>query len=314
MTVTATGTYHAGERQVQTRAGLREQAQFSARARHRHIPEIARDFLAQQVMLIAGASDEHGSIWVSLLSAPAGFIKVTGDTTLHVQSLPPKGDPLRARFTALDGQPFDIGMIAIEPATRRRMRMNGSATTATNGFHVALEQIYANCPKYIQKRQVETLAEPPGPSPASTTDRLTGAQQALISSADTFFVATADGEGHADASHRGGNPGFVKVLSPTMLRWPDYRGNAMFGTLGNIEVNPAAGLLFPDWESGGCLQLTGTARIDWDTGRTAAVPGAERLIEFTVQRVVEIPDATPLRWTGVEYSRFNPTADRYPTA
>nr|WP_243869981.1 pyridoxamine 5'-phosphate oxidase family protein [Amycolatopsis granulosa] len=186
--------------------------------------------------------------------------------------------------------------------------MNGRATTTGAGFRVDLDQVYANCPKYIQKR--EPRRDPGGPAVPVRTDRLQGSHTDLIARADTFFVATADRDGNADASHRGGNPGFVEVLSPTSLRWPDYVGNAMFGTLGNIEVNPVAGLIFPDWDTGSTLQLTGTARVDWDPDRAAAVPGAQRLVEFTISEVVEIRGSSPLRWSAPVYSRFNPQAVR----
>lgn len=90
-----------------------------------------------------------------------------------------------------------------------------------------------------------------------------------------------------DASHWGGNPGFVQV-SGDRLRWPDYRGNAMFNTLGNLESYPRAGLLFPDFETGATLQLTGRASIDWDSAHAAASPGAERIVEFIIDEVVEL--------------------------
>ena len=113
------------------------------------------------------------------------------------------------------------------------------------------------------------------------------------------IVATASDRGDADASHRGGNPGFVQVLSPRLLRWPDYVGNAMFMTLGNITVHPPAGLLVPDWGTGSTLQLAGTAQLRWG-------PDRERTVEFEVTEVVDTAGANPLRWSAPSYSRFNP--------
>jgi uncharacterized protein len=89
---------------------------------------------------------------------------------------------------------------------------------------------------------------------------------------DTFFVASANPQANLDASHRGGNPSFVKVDGDA-LRIPDYPGNSMFNTLRNLAVHPRAGLLFVDFTSGDTLQLTGTAKIDLeaddlDTGGT----------------------------------------------
>jgi predicted pyridoxine 5'-phosphate oxidase superfamily flavin-nucleotide-binding protein len=202
-------------------------------------------------------------------------------------------------------------MIAVEPATRRRMRMNGKARPVAGGLHVDLDQVFANCPKYIQQRRPTPAPAAHGPTatPWHGTE-LTPAQLALVEGADTFFIATADREGNADASHRGGSPGFLQALTPTRLCWPDYVGNAMFATLGNLEADPRAGLLLPDWDTGAVLQLTGSATVDWNPDRAAAVPGAGRIVEFTIDHIVHIDRASSLRWSAPAYSRFNPPAPR----
>ncbi|WP_020423297.1 pyridoxamine 5'-phosphate oxidase family protein [Amycolatopsis sp. ATCC 39116] len=296
----AVDVYHEGERAAQRRSGLLDQGGFSARAIQHAIPAVARDFLARQVMLVLGATDAEGRVWATLLSGPPGFLRAEDDTTLAVAALPAPGDPLRSRL----GEPAPVGMLAIEASSRRRMRMNGRSTPVAGGLRVALEQVYANCPKYIQKR--EPHPEQAAPGEPVTSAALSPDQRELLSRADTFFVATADRDGDADASHRGGNPGFVQVLSDTTLRWPDYVGNAMFNTLGNLEVNPAAGLLFQDWATGTTLQLTGTARTDWGPAAAGSLPGAQRVVDFTVSAVVEIPSASRLRWSAPAFSRFNP--------
>lgn len=297
------GVYHPGERNVQERAGLLDHADFSSAAIKTEIPDIARGFLAEQPMLVIGAADARGDIWASLLTGDPGFVTATGPAELAITATPAAGDPLH---DVLAG-PAHLGMIAIEPATRRRMRMNGRARpTPGGGLHVDLDQIYANCPKYIQKRQPSN--ESTSPAAPQHSDRLTAGQLDFIATTDTFFIATADPHGNADASHRGGNPGFLQALGPHRLRWPDYVGNAMFGTLGNIELQPRAGLLLPDWTTGTLLQLTGTATVDWDPDHAADLPGAQRVVEFTIDHVVQTEHASPLRWTAPQYSRFNPPA------
>ncbi|WP_156727585.1 pyridoxamine 5'-phosphate oxidase family protein [Streptomyces apocyni] len=304
--------YHSGELSVQRRAGVSEQAAHTSAAIRAEMPRVAADFLARQPMLVIGATDARGDIWASLLTGAPGFLTATGPDSLSIDAAPSPGDPLYETLTSPVSpiSPARLGMIAIDPAARRRMRMNGIARRRPHGWDVDLDQVYANCPKYIQKREyaiepTESI-EPTQPAAPQHSAELTADQQRFITQTDTFFVATADRDGNADASHRGGNPGFVELLSPTRLRWPDYVGNAMFNTLGNIEVNPRAGLLLPDWTTGTTLQLTGTAAIDWDADHAAAVPGAERFVEFAVDHVVEIPHASPLRWAAPEYSRFNP--------
>ncbi|MBD2020206.1 pyridoxamine 5'-phosphate oxidase family protein, partial [Leptolyngbya sp. FACHB-36] len=122
---------------------------------------------------------------------------------------------------------------------------------------------------------------------------------------DTFFIASLHPTHGADASHRGGYPGFVQVDSERLV-FPDYSGNNMFNTLGNLQVNPSAGLLFIDFEQGHTLQLTGSATIVWEPERIATVAGAERLVEFQVQQVQQTSCASRLRWQFVEYSPANP--------
>ncbi len=131
-------------------------------------------------------------------------------------------------------------------------------------------------------------------------------QRDLVACADTFFIATAHPERGADASHRGGAPGFVRVEGGRRLVWPDYSGNAMFNTLGNLAVDPRAGLLFVNFENGDTLQVSGRAGIIWDEGRAAEFAGAERVVEFDVEEVVDTRGALPLRWRLEEYSPFNP--------
>ncbi|HLS77824.1 MAG TPA: pyridoxamine 5'-phosphate oxidase family protein [Nocardia sp.] len=263
------------------------------------VPPVAAEFLAAQPMVVLAAADADGRLWTSMLTGPPGFVRASGGSSIVVGARPRADDPLAA---ALSG-PAEIGLIALRPAARRRMRVNGRAVPVAEGLAIDTEQVYANCPKYIARR--EPVGYIPGhrASGPRRGSALDPAQQAAVAAADTFFIGTADGDGRADASHRGGNPGFVRVLSPTRLRWPDYRGNSMFMTLGNLVVRPRCGLLVPDWTTGGALQLTGTAEPNWDPATFA--PGAQCSIDFTVDEVLEWPDG-PLRWGQAELSPVNP--------
>lgn len=298
-----TTPYHRGERVVQDRAGVRERAEHAGRAIRTSIPRVAADFLAAQPVLFLGADDGGGRLWATVLTGEPGFLRAPDDRTVTVAARPAGVDPLAE---ALAG-PTEVGMIAVDPGTRRRMRVNGTARPHGDGLLVHVAQVVANCPKYIQQRVPDEHR--PGAAEARVTARataLTAGQRARVRAADTFFVTTASDGGGVDTSHRGGNPGFVRVRSGTELEWPDYAGNAMFLTLGNLEVNPAAGLLFPDWGSGTTLHLSGRARVDWSAARLADHPGAERVVLFTVTDVVEVAGLSPLRWSAPAYSRFNP--------
>ncbi|MFE3766760.1 pyridoxamine 5'-phosphate oxidase family protein [Streptomyces sp. NPDC059104] len=293
------GRYHQGSLAVQERVGVRELAEHVGRSISPGIRDVAAAFLALQPHLVVGAADGAGRLWASLLTGAPGFARATGPDRIAVRGGLPDGDPLAGALAA-DGT--RVGTIALDPRTRRRMRLNGTLAATPGGFAVAAEEVFSNCPKYLQKRQpLELVAE--GPGVLWRGPALTPGQERAVRAADTFFIATAAGAQGTDASHRGGMPGFVEVLSPTELAWPDYPGNAMFLTLGNLVADDRAGLLFPHWESGALLQLSGRARTEFGGD-------GERRVRFTVEAVVEGLHPGRLRWSAPEYSPANPPVHR----
>jgi hypothetical protein len=296
--------YHPGELAVQERAGVRNGAtRIGAIVADALAPALAH-FLARRYTLYLGSLDAGGRPWASELVGPPGFVTAVGPRTLRIDAAPAPGDPLLENLRANP----QVGILAIDLATRRRCRVNGLATVGPDGVVlVDVAQAYGNCPKYIQRREPIAVVAPS----AAATGRavgtaLTPPQQARIARADTFFLATAHPTAGADVSHRGGRPGFVRVVDERRLEWPDYQGNQMFMSLGNLAVHPRAGLLVVDFETGDVLQLTGVARIEWDGERVTAFPGAQRLVELEVEAVLDAPGASALRWRLVEPSPANP--------
>ncbi len=299
--------YHDGQLAVQRRAGGGDRAERLLRGMRAELPEPARAFLADQRLLILSATDADGRAWASPLHGAPGFARAVAPDVLAIAARPHAGDPLASVLAA---GPAPVGLLAIEPRTRRRMRVNGIATPTAEGLQVHTRQVYSNCPKYIARREPAAAtvarAEPPA---AERRDALAPGDLALIRAADTFFIATAGPGAARDASHRGGSPGFV-TAGPDSLSFPDYGGNAMYMTLGNLHADPAAGLLFVDWGSGAALQVSGRAAIDWSPARAAALPGAERVVDVHVEHVVATARALPAPWTFLEASSFNPPAAR----
>ncbi|OEJ32011.1 pyridoxamine 5'-phosphate oxidase family protein [Streptomyces subrutilus] len=287
----SSGAYHWGALAVQERVGVREAAEHVGRSIGTGIREVAAAFLGLQPHLVVGAADGAGRMWASLLTGAPGFVRATGPDRITVAGGPPEGDPL-ARALATGGT--RVGTIALDPRTRRRMRLNGTLEVTGRGFAVHAEQVFSNCPKYLQKRQPLDLAAA-GAGVVRRGDALTPDQERAVRAADTFFVATTAEADGVDASHRGGLPGFVEVSSPGELSWPDYAGNGMFLTLGNLTADPRAGLLFPDWESGALLQLSGRAHTRFGAD-------GERRVRFRVESVVESAHPGRLRWSAPEYS------------
>lgn len=298
--MTPHGPYHRGSRAVQDLVGVREGADHLGRSIGDGIRPVAAAFLELQPMLVIGGADQAGAVWASLLTGRPGFVRATGPRQLSVAGGLRLADPL-ARALTQEGTP--VGAIALDPRTRRRLRLNGRARPTPRGLAIETDRVFANCPKYIQKRQLPTGADamPGHPSAPRHGVKLTGGQRAFVAGADTFFLATVHAEG-ADVSHRGGNPGFVRVDSPRELSWRDYPGNSMFLSLGNLSTDPRAGLLFLDWTTGTTLQLTGTARTEYgDDG--------SRTVRFTLTEAVETLCASPWSWTAPEYSPANPTQE-----
>ena len=165
----------------------------------------------------------------------------------------------------------------------------------------SVDQSFGNCPQYTRERAWRRVDNEPAGIPDRGT-RLTPSQRAWIAAADTFFIASgyrAEGASPTfgmDASHRGGDRGFVQVVSDTRLAFPDYAGNNHFNTIGNLLRDPRAGFLFVDFATGSLLQLTGQAEIDWDSEAISSIPGARRLVTFDIEEIVELPAAVPLRW------------------
>lgn len=299
-----TSPFHPGEIAVQTQAGVRDGAVKIGRGIDDEIAPAAAHFLSQRYSLYVASLDACGRPWASELVGPPGFVTVTDPRTASIDAAPEAGDSLLER---LRGNPH-VGLLAIDFTTRRRFRVNGLAGVSAAGVvRVAVAQAFGNCPKYIQKREPVAVREDVGAGGHVTRGiTLSATQRARIERADTFFLATAHQTAGADVSHRGGTPGFVRALDDRTIVWPDYRGNTMFMSLGNLETHPYAGLLFVDFETGDLLQLTGAARIEWDPKRARPFPGAERVIELRIEAVVDAPGASPLRWRLVEPSPANP--------
>ncbi len=261
----------------------------------------AAEFIEEQPFLVVASIDDRGRPWASPVSGPPGLARVQDDVTLLLTGGFDASDPIHENLR----RPGPMALLAIDLSTRSRYRVNGVGETIGLGrFRLRVHEAFGNCRKYIQVRHLEPIARSPA-ARLSDSETLTHDQRGFIESADTFFMATVS-EGGADASHRGGRPGFVRIERDGTLVIPDYTGNNMFQSLGNIEITPLAGLLFLDFESGRVVQLTGAASIDWDESHATASAGALRLIRVTPARVLESRDALGVRGALVESSPFNP--------
>ncbi|WDM58238.1 pyridoxamine 5'-phosphate oxidase family protein [Pseudomonas sp. NEEL19] len=305
--------WHAGEKTLQEKVGVAERMEaFGQKVIRDYMPDQHRTFYHQLPFMVAASVDAQGRPWATLLEGPEGFVSSPDPRQLTIDTRLAADDPATPGLVA--GQA--IGLLGIELHTRRRNRLNGQIRKAVAGqLQVTVEQSFGNCPQYIQLRDYARVAEPAqGRIDATALDATT---VSMIQSADTFFVASYvehdNGQRSVDVSHRGGRPGFVRVQGNT-LTIPDYAGNLHFNTLGNLLVNPRAGLLFIDFSNGNVLQVCGRAEVLLESPAIQAFEGAERLWTLEVDQVVWRPAAVSLRWAFKEYAPTSLMTGTWPEA
>ncbi len=299
--------WHDGERVLQQKVGVLERMEVAGQKFIRdYMPDQHREFYQQLPFMIVGAVDDAGRPWATLLEGEPGFAHSADARQLSLNTVLDPQDPAASGLQAGNA----LGLLGIELHTRRRNRINGVITHASaQQLDIAVEHAFGNCPQYIQQRAYTRVADDAAGKPARQNfTALDADASAVITAADTFFVASYvvhdDGQRSVDVSHRGGRPGFIQVEG-NRLTIPDYAGNLHFNTLGNLQTNPQAGLLFVDFTTGDVLQLSGHTELVLESPLITAFEGAERLWTFDVQQVVRRPAALSLRW---QFQSFAPTS------
>jgi len=317
--------FHQGELDVQKLAKESDIAQRNGSVISNKILPGVIPFINQQNILIVSSIDTQGKVWVSVLIGNPGFISAPNNTSLilHTRSIINNAnDPF---WQNIKTSP-KVGLLAIELSTRRRFRVNGNIQPNDNThFTITVEQAYPNCPKFIQRRQLRFPKSVIKQNSLTSTkgSTLSNEQLQLVTEADSFYVGSACSNGKmsntnnaftskfdkfsCDASHRGGYPGFVEVIEGKRLRIPDYQGNSMFNTLGNIQNYPKAGLVFVDFEKGILLQITGDATILWDQNDPSnKTGGTQRFWDLEIKAWQQTHLPKELVWDFFDYSPHNP--------
>lgn len=297
--------FHEGERWVQDITGEKPIADRNGRVITREIMPKAIPFLEEQPYVFVGYPDAQGDMWVSMLYGQTPFVTAQPDAVIiHISEAQRQSpDPL----WKVELKQAHFGLLAIDFLGRRRLRVNGSATAAGDAIHLAVRESYPNCPKYIQRRHYSPVSPPEPIQEVSSGQRLTQEQMRLIYEADTLFVSSMHPDSGADVSHRGGKPGFAEVRNGSTVRIPDYPGNSMFNTFGNLKTNPAVGLLVYDFYGHRVLQLTGQARLLLDEqDEEQRAGGTKRFWEIDITRWVQHTVALSLQWEYLDASPFNP--------
>ncbi len=301
--------YHSGETQLQHAVGSRERTEELSRILMKdHLVPQHREFFAGLEYLFLSAVDVSGRLRTVMVSGTRGFLGTPTDKILRLDA---QSSDVLAHLGDLP-QSAMVGVIGIDLSNRRRNRMHGTIAAVQN-THVDIQvtQSYGNCPKYINIRDLTSHFTSTHTPVSISRPSLDETDRAAIRAADIFFIASYFDAGQnnqyegADMSHRGGMPGFVHVGGDT-LTIPDYFGNNLFNTFGNLLMTPATALLFIDFETGETRQINGTAKISDDPNLVTQYPKALRLLQVKVTGVTATKNATPLRWVPGETSPYNP--------
>lgn len=300
-------SFHPGELAAQTCAGQSAIANRNLSMLTKTVVPGARSFLEQQYMVVVGVADSAGRPWASILFGRLGFIHSHDGTAVQIDLKESERDPEDPFWFVLTDK-SELGMLFIELTTRRRYRVNGTVSRLDKqGLEVGIREAYPNCPKYIQRRRLESIGDIALPSKSSGGMALQDGICSIIDKADTIFVASHHSTSGADASHRGGNPGFVRIIDDKTLLIPEFHGNSLFNTLGNFKIDARAGLCIPDFANSALLQLTGKAEVLWNVSDpTNQTGGTGRFWKFEIQNWTLRSTPRSLEWAFDEASPYIP--------
>jgi len=301
--------FNSGEIELQKRVGSRVMSDRIARSITKEIIPGAIAFIENQPMMIVTSNDERDNLWVSPLMGSAGFVKVTDSTSVSL-------DMSRLQSTDSDiffqniQQHSSIGGLFIELGSRRRFKLNGQASFQDNKVRINVEEAMPNCPKYIQRRIIHsTDKQQEGKGEIISGSTLDDRSRKLIRETDTIFVGSEGKDGHMDNNHRGGNPSFIEIIEPQTLKIPDYLGNNLFSTLGNIMETGKAGILIFDFANSAILQLSGKAEVFAEQFKEIKSPTNAKTGRFWLFHVTEWKYTTQhhnFSWEFLDASAVNP--------
>lgn len=297
-------------------------------------------FMLQRAPLLAiGALDDQSRVWTALWGGAPGFSEPIGGGFVGTRTLvDSKYDPV---VQALVGgaekgemlQPQSDGKmvsgLAIDLVTRKRVKIAGKMAAGTirsvpieveEGQSLPagapetqdqiqlvtkIEQSLGNCPKYLNQYELRPALLTP--RLLSTGPSLSPEARSLVDKADMFFLSTSSGT-DMDTNHRGGPPGFIRVVSPSCIIYPEYSGNRLYQSLGNLQLNPLIGITIPDFETGDVLYTTGRASILVGADAEKTMPGTNLAVKIDLADTRHIQQGLAFRGTLQlnGYSPYNP--------
>lgn len=286
--------YHDGELYLQKRSGVEAIAdKLSEIMITDTLSEQQQMFYASLNTLFVASVDEHNRPWASIITGSPGFLSAPDKQHLKINAPIIAGDCLKKNIE----HNIHLGFLGLEHHTRRRNRMAGELIAhSENSLLIRINQAFGNCPKYIQTRKSDIVnnIQHKGNIKVEKYTVINKALKTLISKADTFFIASYHPQIQhkgADISHRGGEPGFVRIENNDTLIFNDYAGNNLYMTLGNLYSHPYAGLLFIDYDNSDLWQIQCEAEIIETSHQEYS-----RVIKLKISSIEKISTALNISW------------------
>jgi predicted pyridoxine 5'-phosphate oxidase superfamily flavin-nucleotide-binding protein len=290
--------FHEGELRAQVLAGEEERAGRIVRMVGGAIPADRMEFFERVRLVGLAALRTDGALQASLLEGAPGFLRPIDGSQVTLDG---RGQPLMELGLAGDlGVGAPVGLLALDPGTRTRYRLNGFVAEADGRLlTIRLREAFPNCGKYIVAREpVEADAAPAAPRDP-VVGPLPATARGLAERADTLVLGTHHPQRGIDISHKAGQPGaFVDVRADgAAVRIPDFAGNSLFNSVGNLLVEDRAAVSIADFDAGVQLRVRGRAQVVYDEpdpdGRSG---GTRRFLELAVVEHDLVPLAVPGGW------------------
>ncbi|MFJ3599683.1 MULTISPECIES: pyridoxamine 5'-phosphate oxidase family protein [unclassified Streptomyces] len=295
--------FHSGELTAQIRAGQTAEAEWLGPVVKPFLAEGGRSLIKSAHIAVATTIGRNGAPVLSLLAADAGAFGALGSSGLMI----PRAavSPADSLFGNLQ-RDRRIGLVYLDPHTRRRFRVNGEVVDSrTDPLEVSILEAFPNCKKYLVRQQVATAAQ--APAKAATQGRsITRAAAALLCRASLVFVGSANPQGQLDAATRSGDPGFIREVERNTFEIPDFAGNAMYQTIGNLLLEPRVSIGLIDGDE--FLVLTGSSTTHWEEGAERS-GGNGRFWRFMPRTWRRVPLPVPVELSGQTRCRHTPVLD-----
>ncbi|KAI9890488.1 MAG: hypothetical protein M1814_003972 [Vezdaea aestivalis] len=286
-------------------------------------------------LLVVGTLDDDDQPWTSIWGGTEGTAqKIQANIVAIGTNIDRDNDPVvrallgnhsAGSIVRSEGRGKMISALGLNLEQRRRIKLFGrmvagaykkpeAADTSPSSdvdeaqVIIKIEESMNNCPKYINTRHVRPVQ--PEPHLVSETLPLHPDAIKLVEKSDMLFISSSNHDEDMDSNHRGGPPGFVRVLANedagTVLVYPEYSGNRLYQTLGNLQMTPKAGITFPDYDTGDVLYLTGETTILSGQDAARVLTHSNLAVRFEVKKAIFVRQGLSFRGDFLAYSPYNP--------